>query len=163
MKLLWLAGEFGHFTIITVWHIILYVLTHSFLTSLECGKTLPTLTYSHRTTWTSYGPLKKKNLIYDKDVMLERPPGGATIFWAERRGMWSSICDPEKQQEAFTQNAPQIWMFLSSQINNSPARVNPDWWRFLEPSWIFGHVGPLVVGVGGTDLVIPMTSWTGPS
>lgn len=46
-----------------------------------------------------------------------------------------------------------------------PDKVNPDWCKFLAgPSGVFpGHEGPLVVGVGGTDLVILMTSWTGPS
>lgn len=27
----------------------------------------------------------------ERDVIFERPPGGATIFCAVRRGMWSSI------------------------------------------------------------------------
>lgn len=26
----------------------------------------------------------------DREVMLERPPGGAMIFWAVRRATWSS-------------------------------------------------------------------------
>lgn len=30
--------------------------------------------------------------------MLERPPGGATIRWPDRRGMLSSIWAPEKKQ-----------------------------------------------------------------
>lgn len=29
--------------------------------------------------------------------MLERPPGGAMIFWAVRLAMWSSACDPEEK------------------------------------------------------------------
>lgn len=34
--------------------------------------------------------------VYDNDVILDRPPGGATILWVERRGMWSSTWAPEK-------------------------------------------------------------------
>lgn len=30
----------------------------------------------------------------DREVMLERPPGGAMIFWAVRRATWSSACEP---------------------------------------------------------------------
>lgn len=30
----------------------------------------------------------------DSEVMLERPPGGAMIFCAVRRAMWSSACEP---------------------------------------------------------------------
>lgn len=29
--------------------------------------------------------------------MLERPPGGAMIFWAVRLAMWSSACDPAEK------------------------------------------------------------------
>lgn len=35
--------------------------------------------------------------VYDNDVMLDRPPGGATILWVERRGMWSSTWAPENE------------------------------------------------------------------
>lgn len=35
----------------------------------------------------------------DSEVMLDLPPGGAMIFCAVRRAMWSSACDPGESRE----------------------------------------------------------------
>lgn len=35
----------------------------------------------------------------DSEVMLDLPPGGAMIFCAVRRAMWSSACDPGESTE----------------------------------------------------------------
>lgn len=46
-------------------------------------------------------------------VMLERPPGGATMRWPDRRGMLSSICAPRKYRQH---------LHLSDKNNRKPIR-----------------------------------------
>lgn len=70
-------------------------------------------------------------------VMLERPPGGATIRWPDRRGTLSSVCAPD--------------------------RLKLDWWRLRIGGgwWEVGDV--LADGAGVMYLGVGMTSYTGPS
>lgn len=68
--------------------------------SCQCAHTL-----NHTHTLTHTQEVKPRNnhtlcrsSIQPRLVMLERPPGGATMRWPDRRGMLSSICAPRKQR-----------------------------------------------------------------
>lgn len=96
-------------------------------------------------------------------VMLERPPGGATIRWPDRRGMLSSACAPKAEMDRNMSHLYQHsgWsLVIDAKV---PERLKLDWCRLrIGGGWV--EVGEVLAdGAGVMYLGVGTTSHTGPS
>lgn len=66
--------------------------------------------------------------------MLDRPPGGATILWVERRGMWSSIWVPGQKNKKMIISVSLLSCFLLLTLHWS------DYWPEISRRVLVSHL-----------------------